>query len=100
LSRVNTQEGLRDSEGVCTSGKNFPTAEQEARTKNAASIVASDTGFDEDSPSHKPVELVQTAATQTDADALAKSLITNATAEANRCVFFCCKKIILCFCFD
>jgi len=79
---VNTQEGLRDSEGVCTSGKNFPTAEQEARTSNAASIVASDTGFDEDSPNHKPVELVQTG--QGGSDDLKKSLITNATAEANR----------------
>lgn len=83
---VNNQEGLRDSEGVCTSGKNFPTPEQESRTQNAESISTSAAGaFDEDSPSHKPVELVQTQATTTnDEDALRKSLVTNATAEANR----------------
>ena len=83
---VNTQEGLRDSEGVCTSGKNFPTAEQEARAQNAESISTTNTGFDEDGGSHKPVELVQTAqsANESDADALKKSLVSNATAEANR----------------
>jgi len=79
---VNTQEGLRDSEGVCTSGKSFPTPEQEARAKNAESISTTNTGFRDDSPSHKPVTLVQTDAAQT--DTLTKSLITNATAEANR----------------
>jgi hypothetical protein len=84
---VNTQEGLRDSEGVCTSGKSFPTAEQEARTANAESITTTNSGFAEDSPNHKPVLLVQTGQAtdaEQDAEALRKSLISNATAEANR----------------
>jgi hypothetical protein len=81
---VNTQEGLRDSEGVCTSGKSFPTAEQEAKTKNAESIATTNTGFADNSPSHKPVELIQTGVAQTDEEALKNSLISNATAEANR----------------
>jgi len=82
---VNTQEGLRDSEGVCTSGKSFPTAEQEARPENGESIATTNSGFDEDSPSHKDVELLaQTAQSTEEADALRRSLITNATAEANR----------------
>jgi hypothetical protein len=81
---VNTQVGLKDSEGVCTSGKSFPTAEQEAQTKNAASIITSDSGFNTDSPSHKTVELVQTSQSATDDAALKRSLISNATSEANR----------------
>jgi len=82
---VNTQEGLRDSEGVCTSGKVFPSAEQEARADNAEEISTTNSGFADNSPNHKPVELVQTGAavTQSD-DALKESLLTNATAEANR----------------
>lgn len=81
---VNTQEGLRDSEGVCTSGKTFPTAEQEANSKNGESIATTNTGFDEDGPNHKPVELVQTAQSSDNQDALRDSLVSNATAEANR----------------
>jgi len=81
---VNTQEGLKDSEGVCTSGKAFPTAEQEGRPENAESIATTNSGFATDSPSHKPVELIQQDATTTEADALRESLINNATAEANR----------------
>jgi hypothetical protein len=84
---VNTQEGLRDSEGVCTSGKTFPTPEQEGRPENQESISTSSNGFNQDSPNHKPVELVQIgqeAKTEEEEEALRKSLISNATAEANR----------------
>lgn len=83
---VNTQEGMRDSEGICTSGKSFPSPEQEARSENAESISTTDTGFNEDSPNHKPVQLVQVgqAANDTGAEELRKALINNATAEANR----------------
>jgi len=66
-------------------GSLLPTAEQEARAKNAGSIIASDTGFAEGSPNNKPIlQLVQTDQAGTDTAALEKSLITNATAEANR----------------
>jgi len=83
---VNTQEGLRDSEGVCTSGKSFPTPEQESRAENGESITTSNNGFAEGSPDHHPVELVQVSSKATDdeSDALRKSLISNATAEVNR----------------
>jgi len=81
---VNTQEGLRDSEGVCTSGKSFPTPEQEARPQNGESIMTTNSGFATDSPSSKPVELVQVESKADNADALRSSLITNATAEVNR----------------
>jgi len=82
---VNTQEGLADSEGVCTSGKSFPTAEQESRPENAESIATTNSGFDESSPSHRPVELVQVGQdTVADDEQLRQSLINNATAEANR----------------
>jgi len=81
---VNTQEGLRDSEGVCTSGKAFPTPEQESRPANGESIsTASASGFASDIG--KPVELVQVAqASNDEEEALRKSLISNATAEVNR----------------
>jgi len=81
---VNTQEGLRDSEGVCTSGKTFPTAAQEARAENAEAISTTNTGFDEDGANHKPVNLVQVAQASVDEQALTKALLDNATAEANR----------------
>lgn len=82
---INTQEGLADADGVCTSGKSFPTAEQESRPENAESIATTNSGFDEDSPNHKPVELVQVAqVAATEEDALRQSLVNNATAEANR----------------
>jgi hypothetical protein len=80
---VNTQEGLKDAEGVCTSGKAFPTAEQEARADNAE-IITSDSGFNENSPSHKVVtasNLVQTGAEIVQSD---PTLVSNATAEATR----------------
>jgi len=85
---VNTQEGLSDSEGVCTSGKAFPTAEQESRPENSESIATTDTGFAEDSASHKAVEnaasLLQVEQSEDEQERLRKELIQNATAEANR----------------
>jgi len=84
---VNTQEGLRDSEGVCTSGKSFPTAEQESRPENAESIATTDTGFDDGSASHKELDqsLLEVAEVDDDEkEQLRKDLIKNATAEANR----------------
>jgi len=85
---VNTQEGLSDSEGVCTSGKAFPTAEQESRPENSESIATTDTGFDEGSPSHKALDgaaaLIQVEQSDEEQERLRKELIQNATAEANR----------------
>jgi hypothetical protein len=85
---VNTQEGLKDNEGVCTSGRNFPTPEQEATVANAESIMTTNNGFDTDSPNHKPLQaLVQTQQDTTSAQQqqeLRNSLVSNATAEANR----------------
>lgn len=85
---VNTQEGLSDSEGVCTSGKSFPTAEQESRPENSESIATTDTGFAEDSASHKTVEnaasLLQVEQSEDEQEKLRKELISNATSEANR----------------
>jgi len=74
---VNTQEGLRDSEGVCTSGKSFPTPEQESKAKNAESIMTTNTGFAANS---KPVELVQTGL----GDNVTDTLVKAATADSNR----------------
>merc|ERR1712226_359821 len=83
---VNTQEGLSDSEGVCTSGKAFPTAEQESRPENGESIATSDTGFDEGSASHKDLDssLLQLEQDEDEKERLRQELIANATAEANR----------------
>jgi hypothetical protein len=83
---VNTQEGLSDSEGVCTSGKAFPTAEQESRPENGESIATSDTGFDEDSASHKDLDssFLQLEQDEDEKERLRQELIANATAEANR----------------
>jgi len=83
---VNTQEGLSDSEGVCTSGKAFPTAEQESRPENGESIATTDTGFDEGSASHKDLDssLLQLEQDDDEKERLRQELIANATAEANR----------------
>jgi len=85
---VNTQEGLSDSEGVCTSGKAFPTAEQESRPENSESIATTDSGFADDSASHKEVDnaasLLQVEQSEDEQERLRKELIQNATAEANR----------------
>jgi len=85
---VNTQEGLKDSEGVCTSGKNFPTAEQESRAENAEAITTSDSEFKTDVPNYKPVtaSLIQTGSNFTNGNSTQKTLDeyvrSNATAEA------------------
>merc|ERR1712110_374883 len=83
---VNTQEGLSDSEGVCTSGKAFPTAEQESRPENSESIATTDTGFDDGSPSHKEVgtSLLELSQDDDEKARLDKELIQNATQEAHR----------------
>merc|ERR1712226_888854 len=83
---VNTQEGLSDSEGVCTSGKAFPTAEQESRPENGESIATTDTGFDDGSPSHKEIDtsLLEVEQDDDEKERLRQELIANATAEANR----------------
>jgi len=79
---VNTQEGLKDTQGVCTSGKDFPSPEQEAVTANGDSIMTADkNGFDENG---KPVTSSSLIQTKQDTTANSDMLVKSAAAEANR----------------